>query len=565
MGEGKAHEESAAHNVIGRFLAVASLSGLCGGAVFSCQGTRETSQPIASIQAAIVNPATPTSAPVVVYRWWQPSDQDWVNIPAGGQQPSDTSLIQANYTKDAVPQFEAYLVGTQDMVAVYRWWQPSDKDWITIRDGSPSDSDMTNAGYVSKTFQFYAFPTQRAGTVPVYRWWQPADRDWITVADGEVTDSSMTAAGYIWKTDEGFYVFPAYAPGTHLPTPGQGYFPLSGADSPPTMQEDQPWEQTYGAGSVGACPTVGAPHTLSVVETPNVSIAGNGPHKYWGYYGLQGSGDIGLAYSDDLTHWSKALVNGASNPLFADKGQFFYTGFRWPSVVYDNGTFYMVNTMNYQDPNQRFLVLRISFDGTFHDLRNLSDPGQVVVTGPYYQANQNPNLFKDPVSGNYYLYWLQYNTNPSVLTQIMAASASTPQELVSLHLGQSGGAQPSVLASIPFTTTNPVGFGAPNMMSQFGTYYLTIETAEGDPGGSCPDKKLKWMTRVLVGNAPAGSFIEIPGNPILNNNSACFFQHAFADLAPMMHAYSCELSSWGSGGTWTIGHRTANMSVNPWP
>jgi hypothetical protein len=72
------------------------------------------------------------------------------------------------------------------------------------------------------------------------------------------------------------------------------------------------------------------------------------------------------------------------------------------------------------------------------------------------------------------------------------------------------------------------------------------------------------MTRVLVGNAPDGSFIEIPGNPILNNNSACFFQHVFADLAPTMHAYSCELSDWLTG-TWTIGHRTADLSVDPWP
>ncbi len=162
-----------------------------------------------------------------------------------------------------------------------------------------------------------------------------------------------------------------------------------------------------------------------------------------------------------------------------------------------------------------------------------------------------PNLFLDPVSGLYYLYWLRLGNlrNPYNLSELMVASASTPGGLV--------GASASVLAIVPFTQpnnradltlpNNPVGFGAPDMMYAHGTYYLSIETAEGDPGdrtnpGTVPS--FQWMTRVLVSNAPDGKFVEIPGNPILSNNSACFFQHVFGDT---LHAYTCKVSGWASG------------------
>jgi hypothetical protein len=42
-------------------------------------------------------------------------------------------------------------------VAVYRWFHPGDKDWITLADGEVPEYQLGRWGYQDKTFQFYAW------------------------------------------------------------------------------------------------------------------------------------------------------------------------------------------------------------------------------------------------------------------------------------------------------------------------------------------------------------------------------------------------------------------------
>ncbi|HVV53607.1 MAG TPA: family 43 glycosylhydrolase [Polyangia bacterium] len=533
------------------------------GAIMSgCSAHPGNSSIVERRASAIIDPTAPTQAPLTVYRW-QNGAGDWINVPAGGHQPSDSLMTSSGYAKNSVPQFRAYLIATQDMVPVYRWQNPAG-DWRTILDGSPSDDEMEaqTYGIATKTFEFYAFPTQRPGTVPVYNWHNGSTGDYLTVADGEPFDST----GYGNQTFAGYYVFPAY--NSTPPQPGQGYFALSAPDPQPTLAEDpEPpgsWENSYDATiNQGSHDHEGAPHTLSVVQTYR-SILGIGAHTYWGYYGVQGKGTIGLAYSDDLVNWTKAPQaasptnpTNTQNPLIPDKN--LDMKLRWPSVIYDETTttFYMSYDYHYEDVDKH-LQLRTSSDGSFKDGGSVAD----LTSPPSGYIDGNSHLFKDPVSGLYYLYWMRqpYDIDPeSSNTAIVVKSATTPFGLV--------GASEKTLAWVVCSTQNPICLSAPNMLYANGSYYLAVETAEGDLASSLADpgndSGYQWMTRVMVGNAPDGNFIEIPGNPILTNNEACMFQHVFnISGQDQMHAYICKVPDWNTGD-WTIEHRTALLSDGP--
>src|SRR5262249_7055777 len=150
-------------------------------------------------------------------------------------------------------------------------------------------------------------------------------------------------------------------------------FPLSASQT--VMPKDKPWESS-------------APHTLSVVE------ANQGGYRYWGYYGLQNGGNLGLAKSNDLRAWEK-------NPDPLLEG----TGYRWPSVQLLNNTFYMVHTVGY-DTNVRYSVRRTSDDGT-----NWSEPVILVQAEPATSENHNATLFLDPVTALFYVYWFRQPPN----------------------------------------------------------------------------------------------------------------------------------------------------------
>jgi hypothetical protein len=313
------------------------------------------------------------SAPLAITRWWQPDDRDWVSMAQGGDDPTATALGSRNYQAQPTPQFYAYLIGNDDMVAVYRWWQPDDRDWVTISEGSVSDDQMVRWGYVNKTFQYYAWRSQQPGTLPVYRWWQPSDRDWVTLVDGEISDERLIAWGYAKYPVPLFYATPA------RPTTS-GYFQLS---APQTALTQSGWDTE-------------PPHTLSVIE------ANLGGHRYWGYYGHIAEGGVGIVYSEDLQSWQQD-----PDPLFIDQGQ------RWPSALYVDGTVEIVYCTYFDASIQS----RTSRDG-----KTFSPPVELVAQEPSTN-NGNPTLFRDPIGGKTYLYW--FRRGPDGVSEIRVKSAET--------------------------------------------------------------------------------------------------------------------------------------------
>ena len=125
------------------------------------------------------------------------------------------------------------------------------------------------------------------------------------------------------------------------------------------------------------------PHTMSVLELNRDGF------RYWGWYGLNEGRGIGLARSNDLIHWTKF----EKNPL--------WTNARWPSVLANadpqgKELLYFAITRDYDTPSSH-IVLASSTDGIH--LKELKS----LVAGVPKQRNQNPNLFRDPRSGRFYL------------------------------------------------------------------------------------------------------------------------------------------------------------------
>jgi hypothetical protein len=287
----------------------------------------------------------------------------------------------------------------------------------------------------------------------------------------------------------GMRVFPFF---DDFGVPGTGYYDLSPAQTVLTVT--QAWENA-------------APHTLSVVE------ANHDGYRYWGYYGLTNCGGIGLARSNDLLHWDKY----ERNPLYNQGGE------RWPSAVKVSDTYYMVHDRDYC--TNSYLVLRSSKDAL-----DFGPPDQYTLLIPAEDGarNQNAALFYDQNSQQFYLYWYRGGAELG-LWQIKVRSAATAEGL----------ADPS---SEHVLIEEPYEIAAPHMLYYDNTYYLATEVNEN-----------AWKTRVYAGPTPLGPFTELPGNPVLGDNEACFFQHVFSDT---LHAYYCK----DTGAGWVVNYRTADLT-----
>jgi hypothetical protein len=264
---------------------------------------------------------------------------------------------------------------------------------------------------------------------------------------------------------------------------GQGYYSLS---SPQTVLQQSEGESS-------------PPHMLSVIQAPS------GPYAYWGYYGLVSCDGIWMAHSDNLVNWVK------DGPLFIEEGE------RWPSVLPVDGTIYMAYTRDYCGTSH--IVLRTSNDGI-----NFG-PFQVLVGQETGRINQNPNLFRDPNTNLFYLYWASS-------FGIKVRSATTIAGLAT--------AQDQVL----FQYINVLA--APNMLYNNGTYFLSLETNDGT--------NANWSTWIYTSTSPTGPFQLLPDNPILIDGSACLFQHVFGGT---LHDYYCKIT----GGIWTVDYRSADLTA----
>jgi len=253
------------------------------------------------------------------------------------------------------------------------------------------------------------------------------------------------------------------------------------------------------------------PHTMSVLEW------NRGGFRYWGWYGLNEGRGIGLARSNDLLQWTKY----DKNPL--------WTNARWPSVLEKADpkhpeVLYFAITRDYDTPSS-YIVLATSTDGT-----QLTQSKTLVKPVPN-QRNQNPNLFRDPKSGRFYLTY--YRGNDKDQFEIVSRNA--------VHVEDLDKAPEKVLLRSTETVAAPTllyvkGVNSPGS-KQSGVYYLSTEIY---PHRYTTDPEGEWQVKVFAADAPDGDFRPVAGNPILRGQRACLFQHIFNGR---FYGYDCHLES----------------------
>lgn len=238
-------------------------------------------------------------------------------------------------------------------------------------------------------------------------------------------------------------------------------------------------------------------HTLSVVELNRDGF------KYWGYYGLNEGRGIGLARSNDLVHWTKY----EQNPL--------WTNARWASVMAGADKkhpqrLYLAITRDYDTPKSH-IVLASSDDGIhLKELKTLVLPMEAPRN-----RNQNPNLFRDPVSGKYFLYF--YRGNDDSYFDIVAKSAISLEDLDK--------ASETVLIHEKETVAAPTMlYVAHGGAGGKGVYYLATEIY---PHRYANPPQGEWQVKVFASDAPDGKFVPVEGNPVETGERACLFQHIF--------------------------------------
>jgi hypothetical protein len=251
------------------------------------------------------------------------------------------------------------------------------------------------------------------------------------------------------------------------------------------------------------------PHTLCVLEL------NRGGFRYWGWYGLNEGRGIGLVRSNDLLNWTKY----AENPL--------WTNARWPSVLagadpQHKDRLYFAITRDY-DTASSHVVLAWSDDGI-----HLKEE-KVLVAGVPDQRNQNPNLFRDPRSGRFYLTFYRGNDNDHF--EIISKSAAKLQDLDK--------APEKVLIRSTTTVAAPTLLYLENARDaggkKTGIYYMATEIY---PHRYTNDPEGEWQVKVFAADSPDGDFQPVAANPVMRGQRACLFQHVFNGR---FYGFDCHL------------------------
>ena len=237
------------------------------------------------------------------------------------------------------------------------------------------------------------------------------------------------------------------------------------------------------------------PHTLSVVEL------NRGGFKYWGYYGLNNGRGTGLARSNDLVHWTKY----ENNPLWLNA--------RWTSVLdkadpmHPERLYYAI-TRDYDTPKSH-MVLASSEDGIhLKEVKIL-----VKKHAEPRNRNQNPNLFKDPVSGKFVLTF--YRGNDDNYFDIISKAAARIEDLDK--------AKERVLLHDTATLAAPTMLYVKDGAGR-GIYYLVTEIF---PGRYANPPKGEWQVKVFHSDKLEGRYEPVSDNPVQKDERACLFQHVF--------------------------------------
>jgi hypothetical protein len=131
------------------------------------------------------------------------------------------------------------------------------------------------------------------------------------------------------------------------------------------------------------------------------------------------------------------------------------------------------------------------------------------------QRNQNPDLFLDPVSQQYFLYF--YRGNDTDYFDIVARSAKSVLDLDK--------APDKLLLHSSETVAAPNVLYLPNAGSNGGgMYYLATEIHPGRYDKVHPGE---WQVKVFYSEHPTGPFEPVAHNPIQTGERACLFQHVF--------------------------------------
>jgi hypothetical protein len=253
------------------------------------------------------------------------------------------------------------------------------------------------------------------------------------------------------------------------------------------------------------------PHTMSVLELKRDRF------RYWGWYGLNEGGGIGLARSNDLVTWTKF----DQNPL--------WTNARWPSVLAGAdhkhpGLLYFAITREY-DTSSSHIVLASSPDGI-----HLTEQ-KVLVPGVPDERNQNPNLFRDPRTGRFYLTF--YRGNDKDHFEIISRSADSVVDLDK--------APEKILLESTTTIAAPTLLYLKHAVNasgkKTGVYYLATEVY---PHRYTADPEGEWQVKIFGADSADGDFQPVEGNPILHGQRACLFQHVFNGR---FYGYDCHLET----------------------
>ncbi len=121
---------------------------------------------------------------VAVYRWFNDKDKNYVTVADGEFQ--EGQLLNW-YWKDKNLLFFAYRNPGPDRVAVYSWFNPVTKDQISLAEDEFTDNELLKMGYAQKRFQYYAATRRAPNMVAVYRWHK--GKDWVVIPEEDDTDA----------------------------------------------------------------------------------------------------------------------------------------------------------------------------------------------------------------------------------------------------------------------------------------------------------------------------------------------------------------------------------------
>ena len=133
---------------------------------------------------------------VRVYRWYNPEDNEYVTVADGEYQ--EGQMLNWKW-KDKTQLFDAYRNPGPGRVAVYGWFNPQTKDHISVAEDEYTDDQMLKMGYTQKHLQFYALTRRGPNEVAVYRWHIAKHNDWVSIPELGDTDAYLKK-GYRHKT-----------------------------------------------------------------------------------------------------------------------------------------------------------------------------------------------------------------------------------------------------------------------------------------------------------------------------------------------------------------------------